>query len=328
MRRICWNRRTFFFRCPVQTADGSSRQGLRPIYVSHPRRSASSGSPGIPRQNRAHRPAKGGCRKLLPAQLFKPVLVGFSDMLDIPYEASEELIRRKTHGIVKKLLTLLCAFTIITLLYNTVTRKISMDDQSTLEKIHQAAFSEFLDKGFQGASLRQIVKNAGVTTGAFYGYFSSKEALFAALVEPHAAAVMGRFMQSQTQFAELPETEQPAHVGKESADCTMWMLDYIYQHYDAFKLLICCAQGTSYQQFIHNMVEIEVDATYQFIEVLRRQRHDIPEMDRALAHIIASGMFNGIFEIVVHDMPYEQAKRYVAQLQRFYLAGWHEMIGV
>ncbi|MFR2886486.1 MAG: TetR/AcrR family transcriptional regulator, partial [Merdibacter sp.] len=49
---------------------------------------------------------------------------------------------------------------------------------ATLESIQQAAMQEFLDKGFQGASLRQIVKNAGVTTGAFYGYFSSKEALF------------------------------------------------------------------------------------------------------------------------------------------------------
>ena len=47
---------------------------------------------------------------------------------------------------------------------------------ATLEKIQEAALTEFLDKGFQGASLRQIVKNAGVTTGAFYGYFSSKEA--------------------------------------------------------------------------------------------------------------------------------------------------------
>ena len=49
--------------------------------------------------------------------------------------------------------------------------------------------TEFLDKGFLGASLRQIVKNAGVTTGAFYGYFSSKEALFASIVEPHAKAM-------------------------------------------------------------------------------------------------------------------------------------------
>ena len=80
---------------------------------------------------------------------------------------------------------------------------------ATLESIQQAAMQEFLDKGFQGASLRQIVKNAGVTTGAFYGYFSSKEALFNALVEPHAAALMGKFMEAQTSFAELPEEQQP-----------------------------------------------------------------------------------------------------------------------
>ena len=67
-----------------------------------------------------------------------------------------------------------------------------MDGQrETLTRIHQAAVDEFLEKGFTDASLRQIVKNAGVTTGAFYGYYSSKEALFTALVEPHVAAVMG-----------------------------------------------------------------------------------------------------------------------------------------
>ena len=48
---------------------------------------------------------------------------------------------------------------------------------TTLERIQEAAMTEFLDKGFLGASLRQIVKNAGVTTGALYGYFSSKEAV-------------------------------------------------------------------------------------------------------------------------------------------------------
>ena len=84
-----------------------------------------------------------------------------------------------------------------------------MDGQSeTLVRIHQAAMEEFLEKGFADASLRQIVKNAGVTTGAFYGYYSSKEALFTALVEPHAAAVMGMFMRAQTAFSELPEAEQ------------------------------------------------------------------------------------------------------------------------
>ena len=116
---------------------------------------------------------------------------------------------------------------------------------ATLARIRQAAMQEFLDKGFQGASLRQIVKNAGVTTGAFYGYFSSKEALFNALVEPHAAALMGKFMEAQTAFAELPEEEQPEHMGVESSHCVHWMVDYICQHREPVKLLLTRADRKS-----------------------------------------------------------------------------------
>ena len=198
---------------------------------------------------------------------------------------------------------------------------------ATLANIHEAAIKEFLEKGFRGASLRQIVKNAGVTTGAFYGYFSSKEALFASVVEPHAAAIMGRFMAAQTDFAELPDAEQPKHMGVESTECMSWMFEYMYQHPREIKLLLCCAGGTSYEHFVHNMVEVEVDATLQYMDVLRRLGHDVPAVDRELCHIIASGMFNAFFEIVEHDMPYDRAKAYVAQLREFYLAGWHKLMG-
>lgn len=204
-----------------------------------------------------------------------------------------------------------------------------MEERSTatLEKIQQAALAEFLDKGFLGASLRQIVKNAGVTTGAFYGYFSSKEALFNAIVEPHAAALMGRFMEAQTTFAELPEKEQPEHMGLESGRCVDWMVDYICAHREPVKLLLCCAEGTSYEHFVHNMVEVEVEYTKRYMEVLRRLGRDIPVLDKSLCHIIASGMFNGIFEIVVHDMPRDQAMRDVDQLRAFYTAGWSKLMG-
>ena len=204
-----------------------------------------------------------------------------------------------------------------------------MDEKltATLEKIQEAALTEFLDKGFLGASLRQIVKNAGVTTGAFYGYFSSKEALFASIVEPHAAALMGRFMEAQTSFAELPEEQQPDHMGEESSSCVHWMVDYICDHREPVKLLLTRAEGTSYEHFVHNMVEVEVEYTLQYMEVLRHLGKDIPTLDKSLCHIIASGMFNGIFEIVVHDMPKEQAMRYVDQLRDFYTAGWLKLIG-
>lgn len=198
----------------------------------------------------------------------------------------------------------------------------------TLESIEQAAMQEFLEKGFQGASLRQIVKNAGVTTGAFYGYFSSKEALFNALVEPHAAALMGRFMEAQTSFAELPEEEQVSHVGDESGNYVRWMVDYICQHRDSVKLLLTRSEGTSYERFIHNMVEVEVEYTLRYIEVLRHLGKDVPELSNSICHIIASGMFNGLFEIVIHDMPKEQALQYVEQFRTFYTGGWLSLMGL
>ncbi len=166
---------------------------------------------------------------------------------------------------------------------------------TTLEQIQQAAVQEFLDKGFLGSSCGRSSKRRS-DHRCLYGYFSSKEALFASIVEPHAAAIMGRFMQAQQDFAELPEAEQPQHVGVESTKCTEWMVDYIYQHMDACKLLICCAEGTSYETFVHNMVEVEVESTFRFLEVLRRLGHPIPVLDRQLCHIIASGMFNGILK--------------------------------
>ena len=204
-----------------------------------------------------------------------------------------------------------------------------MEEKSsvTLENIQRAALDEFLDKGFLGASLRQIVKNAGVTTGAFYGYFSSKEALFASIVEPHAAALMGRFMQAQTTFAELPEPEQPQHMGLESSSCIRWMVEYICDHREPVKLLLCRADGTSYEHFIHNMVEVEVESTLRYMEVLRHLGRDVPELSQPLCHIIASGMFSGLFEIVVHDMPREQAQRDVEQFRQFYTGGWLKLMG-
>ncbi len=198
---------------------------------------------------------------------------------------------------------------------------------TTLEKIQEAATVEFLDKGFLGASLRQIVKNAGVTTGAFYGYFSSKEALFASIVEPHAAALMGRFMKAQTTFAERSEEEQESSMGEESGQYVRWMVDYICQNREPVKLLLCRAEGTAYENFIHNMVEVEVDYTLRYMGVLRHLGRDVPELSRSLCHIIASGMFNGLFEIVIHDMPKEQAVQDVEQFRSFYTGGWLKLMG-
>ena len=81
----------------------------------------------------------------------------------------------------------------------------SEEGQTTLDLILSAAMQEFLEKGFRSASLRSIVKMAGVTTGAFYGYYGSKEDLFEALAGEHYDFLLDCFSRAQKEFAEIPD---------------------------------------------------------------------------------------------------------------------------
>ena len=77
-------------------------------------------------------------------------------------------------------------------------------EPATLRLIHSAAMREFLEKDFQSASLRSIVRQAGVTTGAFYGYYASKESLFEALVREQYDHFIGLFQKAQRDFPIFP----------------------------------------------------------------------------------------------------------------------------
>ncbi|MDE6896767.1 MAG: TetR/AcrR family transcriptional regulator, partial [Lachnospiraceae bacterium] len=92
-------------------------------------------------------------------------------------------------------------------------------EQTTLHFILSAAMQEFLEKGYKSASLRNIVKTAGVTTGAFYGYYDSKEDLFEALVGEHYNFLLKRFCKAQKEFAEIPSEKRPDNLTCTSGEC-------------------------------------------------------------------------------------------------------------
>ena len=76
----------------------------------------------------------------------------------------------------------------------------------TQKKILEVGRREFLEKGYQGASMRAVVKQAGFTQGAFYGYYASKEALFDALVSEAADGLVEQFKAAQeAHFDLIPE---------------------------------------------------------------------------------------------------------------------------
>lgn len=219
----------------------------------------------------------------------------------------------------------------VTVIYNTVTKKgacgrMSEPEKSTLELIHAAAKAEFMEKGFQAASLRNMVKTAGVTTGAFYGYYDSKEELFAALVDPSYEYMMERYRQAHEYFESLPMEKQPEQIGKMSSECMNELLAYSCEHMDEVYLILKCSEGTKYVSMIDDMAELEVESTHKYYKVLEQLGTPAPKIDERLEHIMATGMIGAFFEMVLHRMPFEDAKVFLQQLNDFYTAGWMKIM--
>ena len=198
---------------------------------------------------------------------------------------------------------------------------------TTLENIHRAAKAEFLEKGYRDASLRNIVKSVGMTTGAFYGYYKSKEELFEAIVGEHYEYILSRFIKAQQEFAELPAVQQPEVMSDISGLCMYDMLHYAYEHLEECKLILCCSEGTRFAGLIDEMVEIEVDGTHAYQDVLRQLGRPSPQIDARLEHILITGMFHTFFELIIHEMPLKDAKNYVREMRVFYTAGWMKIMG-
>ena len=200
-------------------------------------------------------------------------------------------------------------------------------EPSTLRLIHSAAMQEFLEKDFKSASLRNIVKKAGVTTGAFSGYYASKESLFEALVGEPYEHFMGLFQKAQRDFSSIPQEEQPKHLGDISGACMDEMLLYAYQHLNVFKLILCHSEGTRFSHLIDEMVEIEIKGTHDYLAVLEKIGRPSPPIDQHLEHVLITGMFNTFFELIIHEMPLEKAQHYLKEMRAFYTAGWMKIMG-
>lgn len=124
-----------------------------------------------------------------------------------------------------------------------------------------------------------------------------------------------------------PPEQQPSHLTSTSGEYMYEMLLYAYEHLNEFKLILCCSEGTRFSRLIDEMVEIETKGTHDYLEVLKRLGRPSPPIDARLEHILITGMFNTFFELIIHEMPLEEAKHYLQAMRTFYTAGWMKLMG-
>ena len=200
--------------------------------------------------------------------------------------------------------------------------------EDTEKNILNTARKHFLKDGFSGASLRNIVKDAGLTTGAFYKYYPTKEALFDALTDPYIEHIYQIYDRIVEDFEKLSAKEQASNMSDTSGDGMDQMIDYIYEHYDNFRLLLKCGDSGKFETFIHNMVDREMRSSLEYVKKMKEDGIEIPIVGESLMHMIYTGFFSSIFQIIEHDIDKETAKRNVHKLREFNTGGWERLWNV
>ena len=199
--------------------------------------------------------------------------------------------------------------------------------EGVAERIVEAAKREFLDKGYVDASLRTIAAEADTSTNSIYVRFGDKEGLFSAIVEPVLNEMTERFIRIQEKFHLMTPEEQAERMPKYADGGTSELIDYMYEHLEEFRLLLDASYGTRFHNFVDELVRIEVEYTYKFMEAVGYSDKFGDAVTQKLLHIVTTSRFESIFEIIRHGMSREEATEYIELLSRYHRCGFIEIFG-
>ena len=192
----------------------------------------------------------------------------------------------------------------------------------THEKILESGKQQFLKNGYERTNLRELCKGAGITTGAYYRHFEDKAALFSALVEPAVNGLRERYDAAEDRCFDYISAHNMTDLWSVSVGTMVEFIDFIFDHFDEFKLLLTSGESNTYQEFLHRVVEIDNQCTMRYIQASGNDAISSGRLTPELSHLLSSAFYTGMFEVVIHDMPKEQAVEHIQRMRRFYIAGW------
>lgn len=199
------------------------------------------------------------------------------------------------------------------------------DKTETHRRILASAEEEFFKEGFEKASMRKIAEKAGVTAGALYRHFATKEEMFSALVEPMLEKLYGR--QRSMMEEALRETEQGnlRSFQEISEAGVRETLAFFYECFDRFFLLFHRSAGTRYEHLRREFVKTEVEQTKQLIAVLRGAGVPVREFSDEQLYLLYGMVFAPLFEIIARRYSREQAESCTEILTDAMNFGWRKI---
>ena len=185
------------------------------------------------------------------------------------------------------------------------------ENKETRQHLLECAKREFLEKGYMKASLRNICKEAGVTTGALYFFFKDKEDLLAAIMEEHYATEM----HNEDQVAQLDIADDG------DLEASRQIIRQMYANREAFLLLLTKSQGSRFENCLDEVVDIS-EQQYRRLCDMVTNATGRPRVDDYMTHWMAHIMVDTFVHLFLHETEERVALKHVDALTMYLVRGW------
>jgi AcrR family transcriptional regulator len=161
------------------------------------------------------------------------------------------------------------------------------DPKAKITLLH-AAEQVFAERGLVGAKVEEIARRAGVSKGAFYLHFESKEAALKQLVESFLARCQSYFA-SPSAYPDLPD--DPDDLVEFALARDVQMFEFLWQNRAFLRILPTCCQGDYDYLMVAFRAEI-AQTTREWVDHWRRQGIFRSDVEPDLAATLIGGAYN------------------------------------
>lgn len=199
-------------------------------------------------------------------------------------------------------------------------------DKETRNKLLFSAREEFMEKGYMNASLRNICKKAGVTTGALYFFFEDKNALFEAVTKETIDSIyqiMQIHFEREKEMAAKGLIFEPV-LEEENNDLedSVQIIHHMYLKRDDILLALTKSQGSSMEHIVDIFIET-VEEHYRMIAKGMQQAYPGKVMDDNFIHWLAHMHIDAFVYMITHIENEADAIKFMTQAVTYMETGWY-----
>ncbi len=198
------------------------------------------------------------------------------------------------------------------------------DKTASHARVLATAREEFLEYGYEKASMRRVGERCGLTAAGLYRHCRDKADLFDLLAAPAVGRLNGWMEEHLSRY--LAAVREDGNLQWQDSWIDM-MREVVYPRMEDYRLLLACASGTKYESFLHDLTQAAQEQTLLYLPILRSKGLAIRDISPGELHLLFSAYVTALFEPVIHRYSPEESMRCLETVEAFFLPGWKALFG-